>query len=123
VFFGGGGGKNQQKKIEAFEHPTLWEIFAPLRCAELRFAPVPRRGFISTERSELMNTFIKKYKVNNKKTVALSFPIGFAELRFAPIPCRGFISTERSELMNTFIKKIHCCPLKGKKRHNLFVTD
>jgi hypothetical protein len=45
----------------------MWQL-AAIGCAELRFAPVSRRGLISTERSELMNTFIKKHKVNNRKT-------------------------------------------------------
>jgi hypothetical protein len=48
---------------------------ASIGCAELRFAPVPRRGIISTERSELMNTFIKKHKVNNRKTYIILFPV------------------------------------------------
>jgi hypothetical protein len=63
-------------------------------CAELRFAPVSRRRIISTERSELMNTYIKKHKVNNRKTCIAPFPIGYAELRFAPVPRRGIIKND-----------------------------
>jgi hypothetical protein len=51
---------------------------AAIGCAKLRFAPIPRRGIISTERSELMNTFIKKHKVNNRKSCIIlsQFPVG-----------------------------------------------